>query len=43
MKLIIDIDENDYEYMKNGYVPHSFNMFMEINYCFKCGHDLTLN
>ena len=30
MKLIIDIDKDDYEYMKNGYVPHSFNMFYAI-------------
>jgi len=30
MKLIMDIDKNDYEYMKNGYVPHSFNMFYTI-------------
>ena len=30
MKLIIDINEDDYEYMKNGYVPHSFNMFYAI-------------
>lgn len=30
MKLIIEIDEDDYEYMKNGYVPHSFNTFYAI-------------
>jgi len=30
MQLIIDINKNDYEYMKNGYVPHSFNMFYAI-------------
>lgn len=27
MKLIIDIDKDDYEYMKNGYVPSTFNIF----------------
>ncbi len=27
MKLIIDIDENDYEYMKRGYVSSTFNIF----------------
>jgi len=30
MKLIIDIDENDYENMKNGYVPSTFNTFSAI-------------
>ena len=27
MRLLIDIDENDYEQIKNGYVPSTFNMF----------------
>ena len=31
MKLIIDIDKDDYEYMKNKYVPHTFNIFSFIN------------
>ena len=31
MKLIIDIDKHDYEYMKNRYVPHRFNTFSVIN------------
>jgi len=30
MKLIIDIDKNDYENMKNGYVPSTFNLFYVI-------------
>ena len=30
MKLIIEIDENDYEKMKNGYVPSTFNTFSVI-------------
>ena len=30
MELIIDIDEDDYEYMKNGYVPSTFNTFSVI-------------
>lgn len=30
MKLLIDINKKDYEYMKDGYVPHTFNMFYAI-------------
>lgn len=30
MKLIIDIDKDDYEYMKNGYVPSTFKTFSVI-------------
>lgn len=29
MKLIIDIDESDYDYIKRGYVSSAFNIFME--------------
>jgi len=30
MRLIIDIDKSDYEKMKNGYVPSTFNTFSVI-------------
>ena len=30
MKLMIDIDKDDYEYMKNGYVPSTFKIFSVI-------------
>ena len=30
MRLLIDIDKNDYEKMKNGYVPSTFNLFYVI-------------
>lgn len=30
MKLLIDINKNAYEYMKNGYVPSTFNIFSAI-------------